>query len=83
MRSALFSMAVRLRGNRLLADPSILRGLSAIRRGCTIVGFTTFPKIGHGFAHAFPGGCRPPFFRYRVQNFFGRELVILGKGFLS
>ena len=76
-------MAVRLRGHRLLADPSILRGLRAIGRGPTMVGFTTFLKIEHGFAHAFPGGCRPPFFRYRVQTFYGRELVILGKGFQS
>ena len=83
MPSALFSMAVRLPGNRLLADPSILRGLSAIGRGCTMVGFLIFPKIESEFPHAFPGGCRPPFFRYRVQNFFGRELVLLGKEFQS
>ena len=70
MRSALFSVAVRLRGNRLLADPSILRGLSAIRRGCTIVGFRILLKIECEFVHAFPGGCRPPFFRYQSQTFF-------------
>ena len=70
-------MAVRLRGYRLLADPSILRGLSAIGRGPTMVGFTLLLKIESEFTHAVPGGCRPPFFKYRVQTFFGRELVLL------
>ena len=77
MRSVLFSMAVRLRGYRLLADPSILRGLGAIGRGPTMVGFRLFHKIESEFAHAFSGGCRPPFFKYRVQTFLGHELVLL------
>ena len=51
MQSVLLSMAVRLRGYRLLADPSILRGLSAIGRGSTMVGVMIFLQISGAALH--------------------------------
>ena len=59
-------------------DDAVTDLVGAFGRGSTMVGLMIFPKIECEFAHAFPGGCRPPFFRYRAQKFFGRELVLLG-----
>ena len=61
-------MAVRTRGYQLFAHPIPLRGLSAIRRGPTMLKFETFRKSGDRFTDSLPTGCRPPFLSDRHET---------------